>query len=301
MNEIAYRALRNGAAWIDLTGRGHIRATGDDRVRLLHAMTPNNVEALLPGTGCYAFFLSAQGRILSDANIFCMPDHLVIDTEPEAKQIVMDHLNKFIIADDVTLEDFTPCMSVIAVEGPAAEEVLTRAGAPVAHSSHSIVEWTHALVARTSYTGEAAYWLFTPTEQKSGLLKLLDLPEADRETANAVRLENGKPLCGVDFTNANIPQETQQMTAVSFTKGCYLGQEIVERVRSRGHVNKLLVGLEIEGQGANAGARILSGGKEVGEVTSCAPGFALAMLRAEAMTAPLTVNGLTAKVRPAKL
>src|SRR3954470_2146452 len=102
MDRNSYDALRERAAWIDLTGRGKIRATGDDRARLLHSMTTNNIQALLPGEGCYTFFLTAQGRIIADANIFAMTDYLLIDTEPETKQRVYEHLDKFIIADDVT-------------------------------------------------------------------------------------------------------------------------------------------------------------------------------------------------------
>src|SRR5919106_4918026 len=104
-----YDALRNRAAYIDLSGRGNIRATGEDRVRLLHAMTTNHVEQLQPGTGCYGFFLTAQGRILADVNLFCMPDYILLDTEPETRQRVREHLERYIIADDVTLEDFTDC------------------------------------------------------------------------------------------------------------------------------------------------------------------------------------------------
>src|SRR5690242_17216162 len=118
MNESAYDALRTRAAYIDLTGRGHLRATGEDRVRFLHAMSTNNIEHLQPGTGCYAFFLSAQGRILADAYIFCMPDYLLLDTEPEVKERLRDHLDKYIIADDVTVTDFSDTTSVVSVGGP---------------------------------------------------------------------------------------------------------------------------------------------------------------------------------------
>ena len=92
---------------MDLSGRGKIRATGEDRARLLHAMTTNQVESLKPGEGCYAFFLSAQGRILADVNLLCFEDHFLLDTEPETRTKVYEHLDRYIIADDVTLEDQT--------------------------------------------------------------------------------------------------------------------------------------------------------------------------------------------------
>src|SRR5215203_7344552 len=122
----AYSALREHAAWIDLSGRGKIRATGEDRARLLHSMTTNHIQELIPGTGCYAFFLTPQGRIIADANIFCMPDYLLIDTEPAARQRVLEHLEKFIIADDVMLHDFTDDYGTINIEGPWAEEALKK-------------------------------------------------------------------------------------------------------------------------------------------------------------------------------
>ena len=120
MNQDAYRALREHAAFIDLTGRGHVRVTGEDRARLLHAMTTNQVEALKPGESCYAFFLTAQGRILADVNVLCTESSLLLDTEPEVADAVYQHLDRYIIADDVTLENLTEQVAVIGVEGPEA-------------------------------------------------------------------------------------------------------------------------------------------------------------------------------------
>ncbi len=102
-----YRALRESAALIDLTGRGHILLTGEDRVRLAHAMCSNHIQALTSGTGCYAMFLSAQGRILADANVLCADDALILDTEPEAAAFLAGHIDKYIIADDCTVHDAT--------------------------------------------------------------------------------------------------------------------------------------------------------------------------------------------------
>ncbi len=99
-----YQALRESAAWFDISTRGRIRATGEDRKRLLHAMSTNHVQDLEPGQGLYSFFLNAQGRVLADAVILCAEDHLLISTEPETRQKVFEHIDRFIIADDVTLE-----------------------------------------------------------------------------------------------------------------------------------------------------------------------------------------------------
>lgn len=306
----AYQALRERAAWIDLSGRGKIRATGDDRVRLLHAMCTNHIEHLQPGTGCYVFFLNAQGRILGDGNIFAMPDHLLIDTEPEAKQRIFEHLDKFIIADDVVLHDFTAATATISVEGPAAERILNGLGAVPAHTPCSLVEWGHWQVARWSYTGGPGYAVYVPTEDKEKLIERLTdagVHQADMEAAEAVRIENGRPRYGVDFSEANIPQETQQMQAIHFSKGCYLGQEIVERVRSRGHVNRQLTPVVVESQTPPpSGTKISDGQKEVGEILSSAfsacrqKAVAFALIRAEALQPSVQLTIGSVPVTPTK-
>ena len=110
-----YEALRESAAWTDLSSRGKIRVTGEDRARLLHAMATNQIQALTPGQGCYTFFLNAQGRILADANVLCQDDAIILDTEPETRERLFQHLDQFIIADDVTLEDTTEALATRAV------------------------------------------------------------------------------------------------------------------------------------------------------------------------------------------
>ena len=307
MDPQSYAALHERAAWIDLSGRGKIRATGEDRARLLHSMTTGHIQDLLPGSGCYTFFLTAQGRIIADANIFCMPDYLLIDTEPETRQRVLEHLDKFIIADDVLLHDFTDDYGTINIEGPQAESVLRRFDVPTAHLPYSFAEWSHCEVAHVSYTGQPGYSFIFPVEQRDSVLAHLTgagVPHADIATADVVRLENGRPRYGVDIGEMTLPQETQIGSAVHPSKGCYIGQEIVERVRSRGHVNKLLSSLEIQASEApTPGTKVEVDGKEVGTITSAAysPGrskvVALAILRAEALGSPLTVDGASASVR----
>src|SRR5712671_6988633 len=112
-----YEALRSSAAWLDLSFRGKIIAAGDDRARLLHAMLTNHIQQFQPGEGCYAFFLNAQGRILSDVNVFCRTADFLLDVEPETRKSVYEHLDKYIIADDVTLEDVTDRTATIDLEG----------------------------------------------------------------------------------------------------------------------------------------------------------------------------------------
>src|SRR5271170_848564 len=155
-----YEALRTRAAWLDLSARGKIKLIGEDRARLLHAMTTNHIQQLTPGSGCYAFFLNDKGRVLADANILCRPDYFLLDVEPETREPLYQHLDRFIIADDVTLEDATDDIATIAIEGPEAASVLERAGTPVPEADYSSVEWGQALVARLNSTGSAGFFVF---------------------------------------------------------------------------------------------------------------------------------------------
>ena len=239
-----YEALRTAAAVLDLTGRGAIRITGEDRARLLHALSSNHIERLTPGQGCYAFFLNAQGKTLADANILCFADHLLLDTEPETREPLRRHIDKYIIAEDVTLEDTTP--AVLGIEGPGAAGALASMGAPVPVEDYAHAAWEDAIVARISQTGAPGFRIWLPIERKDELIARLGLPTATPEDARIVRLEHGKPRYGEDITDTTLPQESQQMHAVSFNKGCYLGQEIVERVRARGQVHRRLERLEFE-------------------------------------------------------
>jgi len=268
-----YRALRETAAWFDISARGRIRATGEDRKRLLHAMTTNDVQGLEPGQGIYAFFLNAQGRVLADAIILCAEDHLLISTEPETRQRVFEHIDHFIIADDVTLEDATESSCEFALEGPAAAERLASLGAPLPEAGYASVAWNNVTVVRASSTGEPGFRLIAPIEVKGQLHASLAGVAADAspEDVLAVRLEHGRPRYGDDITERYIAHETGQLHALHFQKGCYLGQEIVERVRSRGLVNRQLTALSVSGTTIPArGEKILSGAKEVGELTSAA-------------------------------
>ena len=268
-----YRALRESAAWFDISSRGRIRATGDDRKRLLHAMTTNHVEGLEPGQGVYAFFLNAQGRVLADAIVLCAEDHLLISTEPETRQRVLEHVEHFIIADDVTLQDVTDSTCEFALEGPAAGERLASLGAPLPESDYSFAMWNNVTVVRATSTGETGFRLIAPIEAKPDLNKMLAslATAASAEEVLAVRLEHARPRYGDDMTERYIAHETGQLRALHFQKGCYLGQEIVERVRSRGLVTRQLTALSIAGTSVPArGDKILNGEKEVGEVTSAA-------------------------------
>lgn len=303
----AYRALRKSAALIDLTGRGHIQVTGEDRARLLHAMTTNNVSALKPGDWCYAFFLNSQGRILADVNVICTESSLLLDTEPETAASVYAHLDHYIIADDVTLHDLTQQVAVIAVEGPESAAVLDRMGVTAPEAGHW-TEWRTWVVAALSATGQQGFRFFVPLAERenlSGWILGAGALAAGGDECNVVRLENGIPRYGDDVTERQIPHDTGLVDrAISFNKGCYLGQEIVERVRSRGHAGRRLVSLRMQEESApEAHTKLFLAGDEVGEVTSAAyspaAGAVLALAYVRAKTVQPGVTYTYGDGRPA--
>jgi folate-binding protein YgfZ len=245
-----YQSLRHGAAWLDLSARGRILARGRDRARLLHAITTNEVKKLTPGAGCYAFLLTPQGRIQADLNLLCFADHLLIDTEPETREKVHQHIRRYIIADQVELEDVSAATASIGLEGPGTADLLASLGAPVPAPAYAHLPWGDRTIAALTATGQPGVRIFCPSPEDAAALAVqleaAGARPATADDARAVRIENGLPRYGEDIRETSLPQETQQMHAVVFTKGCYIGQEIVERIRAMGHVNKKLQRIDLD-------------------------------------------------------
>jgi tRNA-modifying protein YgfZ len=292
-----YRALREGVAWLDLDARGRFRVKGEDRVRLLHAMCTNHIRDLSTGKSCYAFFLNDKGRILGDAHILDLGESLLVDTEAASHDVLFQHLDKYIIADDVTLEDVREDTAAIGLEGPRAADLRG--------------ELEGYTVGEYSTTG-LGLRIYVPRPGKQALidrLEQLGAVAASAEEQNIVRLERFRPLYGADFSDKHLVHETQLLEAVHFSKGCYLGQEIVERVRSRGQVHRLLVPLYVDGQEAPApGTAVMANAAPAGETMSAAYSPALgrcvafAVVRSEQakVGTRLTVGGAAAEVAAAK-
>jgi aminomethyltransferase len=285
-----YESLTSGAAIIDLSRRGRIRLTGEDRARLLHAMTTNHIQQMKPGDGVYVFFLNAQGRILADAFVLCFEDHFLLDTAPETRRSIYEHLDQYIIADDVTLEDVTDQTFSFGLEGPKAIDVAGRCGMQAPHHRFAHIQSADFEVAAIASTGPHGVRIYGPASRKDeavGMLEAAGAIAASDEDAEVVRIENFVPRYGCDITEHTLPQETQQIHALHFQKGCYLGQEIVERIRSRGHVNRLLMGFRIESvsEAPAPGTKLMLEGQAAGEVTSSAATpdavFGLAYIRTQ--------------------
>lgn len=286
-----YEALRHKSAWLDLSARGRFAVRGRDRARYLHNVISNDVKKMTPGTACYAFLLTPQGRIQADLDLFCFTDYFLLDTESDLRQKVPPLVLKYKVADQVELEDVTEKTACIGIEGPEAPALRPA----VASSDFTAGEAT--------LTGQPGFRVFCAAEKMPALVRLLEAAgatAATAEDARAVRIENGRPRYGDDIRETSLPQETQQMRAVSFTKGCYLGQEIVERIRAQGRVNKLLVRVDVDGaEPLPSGARLTAEGKEAGEITSSVLSphsgkvAALAIVRA-----PFAVSGTALEAGP---
>jgi folate-binding protein YgfZ len=253
---------------MDLSHRGRILLRGKDAARFLHGMVTNDVQSLRPGAGQYAFLLNVHGHILADANIFRLDaQSFLLDCPTQSHQVVWEALEHHIIMDDVELEDQREPLCLFAVEGPMARRALedsipdsrTAIAALSNHFDHVAIAAIGARIIRASLSGEDGYWLLADLQHATVLLDSILAPgvSSRREWAvkpvgfNALevrRIEAGIPRYGIDITEKNLPQETGQMQALSFNKGCYVGQEVVERIRSRGHVNRKLIRLVIDGR-----------------------------------------------------
>jgi folate-binding protein YgfZ len=267
-----YEALRQSAAWIDLSSRGKIRVTGEDRARLLHAMSTNDVKNLSPPNGVYAFFLSDKGRILADSYIYNLGESLFLDTESETGIKLRDHLDRYIIADDAYLEDESDRWACIGIEGPNSIAAAIDLSISVPEVTYATRNWGSGFAAHATSTGQPGIRVFVPVDNRDDLLNRIraaSIPQATAEQARIVRIENGIPRYGEEITERYLVQETQVMQAVHTNKGCYLGQEVVERVRARGQVHRLLAPVRIEASTApQAGTKLTAGGEPAAEIAS---------------------------------
>lgn len=285
-----YRFARSTVALADCNYRAFVRLSGPDRVRYLNAMISNNVKDLPAGRGVPALLLNPQGHILAELEAYVLEDSFLVVSYARIRQKLVEHLDRFIIMDDVQLEDATDRFGALALEGPATARVLTTLGAP---ALDSLEEWGHAeahvagivcRLVRRPHSDVPGAELITARENLPQLWKVL---AAAAQAAgggpvgfaalNVLRLEDGVPWFGYDFDEKVIPHEAAvETTHISFTKGCYPGQEIVERVRSRGHVNRKRVGLAFDGDAVPArGEKLLADGKEAGFVTRAGYSYAL--------------------------
>ena len=287
-NEIT--AVRSAIGISDLSYRGRLRVNGPDRSIYLNRIVSNAVEGLSVGQGNYNLILTNRGKIISDMTLVITENEIdLMTTSSESKKLLHTELDKYQITEDITITDLTHQSGIISINGPKstdlAESILD-CSLDDLDEHHSIVRQIHisssmaqewVTCVRVNETGEVGYNLLV---EKASLIpelwqKLLDkgqsyqIPPVGLSALEILRIEAGIPKFGAELDDSIIPLEAELDRAISFDKGCYIGQEIVARMKYRGHPNKLLRGLEIEAdQPPQPGDQIFDGSKLVGRITS---------------------------------
>jgi len=300
-----YNALRTGAMLVDRSARGRMRVDGPRAAEMITGLVTNDVQALAPGAGLYAAALTPKGKIVADVRVFAREDHLLIDAPPRAAAAWQAMVKKYINPAAARSRDLTAEMRSVGVFGATARRVVSaltglapEAFSPLAMYAHVGAQFGGApvLVARTPELEVEGYEIFLAAESFTDAwqrLRALGATPAGLHAWEIARIEAGRPEWGVDMDESTIPQEANfdALHAISYTKGCYVGQEVVARVHFRGHVNKHLRGLMAgKSEPAPEGAAVLaSTGEQVGEVRSSAlsprlGAVAMGMIRREVET-----------------
>ena len=277
-----HRAVRQGIGVVDLSHRGRLRLTGSDRAAYLHRIISNDVEGLSVGEGNYATILTNRGKIIADMNMCVFEDSIGIETNAETTSILYQELDKYLIADDVTIEDVTERTGVVGVHGPKSAELLQDAygfdvrDLPEYHSLVDEIDGRCIVCVRANETGEVGYNLCVASESIEWLWdtiltkgRAFGAEPVGLTALNSLRIEAGIPRYGAELDDSIFPGEAELEKAISFEKGCYIGQEIVARMKYRGHPNRLLRGFEIASDiPPQSDDRLFDGDKEVGWLTS---------------------------------
>jgi aminomethyltransferase len=273
-----FSALRSRCGVYDLSWRAKLVLTGNDRIRWLNGMITNNVRDLAVGRGVYGFVLSPQGRILGDLYAYNRSDSLLIDTDCSQAPKLLEIFDHYIIMDDVEVTNVGDKLTSIGVAGPGSTDLLRRVGllsTDVDRLQCTDVTWEQIglTVVRSDSPTVDAYEIWVSPASVNRLWEAVVTAGATpvgSEALELLRIASGIPRYGIDIRERDLPQETEQERALNFTKGCYIGQEIVERIRSRGNVHRKFTGLLLDGELPLAGAKIESEGKDIGEITSTA-------------------------------
>src|SRR5580704_11249248 len=325
--ETEYHCARETAALIDKNYRAFIYASGPDRLRYLNAVLTNDVRETAAGRGVPSLLLNPQGHIIAELEVYAIGERLLIVSYQMIRERLIEALDKYIIMDDVTLEDATPSLAVLGVEGPNSPEILRSVTgidfgslAELGHVEASVAsvvskDKTAAIPVRVIRRSPDApgFECVVAREHIDALWDVLlaavqakDGGPVGYSTLSTLRLEAGVPSFGYDFDETVIPHEAGlENSHINYSKGCYTGQEIVERVRSRGHVNRIRAGVEFQATVVpERGTKLSAAGKEVGHVTRAAfslaanHAIAMAYLRREVSAAgtALEYSGGTARV-----
>ncbi|MGV3757695.1 MAG: YgfZ/GcvT domain-containing protein [Verrucomicrobiota bacterium] len=280
-----YRALKESVGFIDLSNRGRICLLGADRLKFLHGQVTNDVQGLKADCGCYAALVNAKAKMESDLYIYRLADELLLDFEPGLTEKITTRLDKYIIADDVQIVDVAPHYGLVSVQGPNAAAAVTALGlvptlpaTPLQWVKDNIPDVGDIYVMNQPRLGTTGFDIFIPSAGLGMIAdKLLAATKAQGgracgwEAFEAARIEAGIPRYGVDMDETNLaPEAGLEKNAISYTKGCYIGQEVNARIRTYGQVAKSLRRLELSGVSELPvkGTKLQVAGKDVGYLTS---------------------------------
>jgi folate-binding protein YgfZ len=273
-------SLLHSAGVSDLGWRSKILVTGSDRLRWLNGMVSNTVQSLPEGEGNYSFLLSVQGRIQGDCYVYRRSGDLLLDTGFDQTPALMHHLDHFIIMDDVELTDVSQQWTALSLAGPGAVRILATLGFSPATPGVENARMSTARIGEVPCTIIEAYNVAVPRFEiwfaPEHVLAVWETLQAAGATPcgldamEALRVLEATPLYGIDLNDRDLPQETAQARALNFSKGCYLGQEIVERIRSRGKVNRQFRQFALHGHQPQLPMELRSGEQSVGRITSTA-------------------------------
>src|SRR5438067_41910 len=312
-----FRELNSGCALYDLGWRAKVAISGEDRIRWLNGMVTNNVKDLPVNRGNYSFVLNPQGRILADLYTYNRGDHLLIDTERSQLEGLLKIFEHYIIMDDVEVSDKSDSLAAIGIQGPKATEVLERAGiSEPGLEPLQIADLTSGGVALSlTRIASPEFRIYEFWASPAAIVQIWDLlvqagdVPVGSEALEKFRVMIGFPKYGTDIRDRDLPQETDQKHALNFTKGCYIGQEIVERIRSRGNVHRKFQGFVLEGELPGRGTKLEADGKEVGELTSISRiptnngdrSIALGYIRREALERGAKITYAGGEARPSEI
>lgn len=277
--EEEYLALSRDAALIDLSFRSRICLLGADREKFLHGQVTNEILRLAAGQGTYAALVTAKGKLETDLFVYKLQEELLLDFEPGLTQKISNRLSKYIIAEDVQIVDVAPHYVLLTIQGPRSADLLNSA-AIVSALPQNPFSWTKATspngelyVTYNGRYGPPGFDLFVPiddaksiAEQLASLIKPVGL-----DACEISRIENGIPRFGIDMDESNLASEALRENAISYSKGCYIGQEVIARIRTYGQVAKALrlLRLPVELQQPPArGEKLFKGERDVGFITS---------------------------------
>lgn len=308
---VEYQAALEGVVWYNASTSGRLRLTERDRADLLHRLSTNDTRSIAPGTGLRTVLVNHNARIIDVLTVYALPEHLLVTTSPGQHAAVINLLRRNIFFQDrVGVEDLTETTVAYHVYGPQAAALLAKMSTvdpsdwPLHHIQAAEISGAQGWIACTLPIGGAGFIVFGRTEDRELLeAALADVPQLSAATFEVLRVEQGYGAYGTELSLDYIPLETRLTDAVSFTKGCYVGQEIIARMESRNRLAKQLMGLRLV-QAVAAGGKLRRDGKEMGDLTTVvdSPRFgpiALAYVRtaaAEPGTSIEVAEGVTAEV-----